>query len=155
MPNLWSRLISRVVTLLTLLTLTAGAYAQTAIWVDADTSDDYVGQRLAFALKEAVRGSSAMKVVDRPQDGSIYVRMLTMNPDKSNGGNLRTTYSITWTVQTLHSTPVEMYLTSTVGICGSDRVNSCAQNLAATTDEQASQVRRWVQNAVDSSKSKR
>ncbi len=132
-----------------LCTIAFQSYAQTAIWVEADASDDMIGSRLAYSIRETIRKSSGMKLVDRSEDASIYLHFLSINPDKRSNENYRTSYAVTWTVQTFHTPPVEMYLTSSVGICGSDKVSSCAEGIAATTDEQAQKIRRWIRNALD------
>jgi hypothetical protein len=125
--------------------------AQVKIYVAA-TAPDSVGARLAYALKEGIRRSASMSLADRKQDGALWVIFVTLDPDKSQGGSDRTIYSAVWTMQTFHDVPVTMYLSSTVGLCGSKRVQECADSLAAETDEQVSIVRSWVQSALEQEK---
>jgi hypothetical protein len=113
------------------------------------TTDDTVGNRLVFAIKESIRRSAGMQLVDRTQDGFIRMNIVTLDPDKSSGGGNRTIYSVVWTAQTFHRPSVTMYLTSSVGTCGTNRVSQCADGLVADTDEQASMVRGWVQDMID------
>lgn len=124
------------------------AYAQ-RVYVSA-TAEDSVGSRLAFAIKEGIRRSAGLSLADREDDGLIGVRIVTLDPDEDRGN--RTIYSVVWTVKTLHDTPVTMYLTNSVGICGSNRVAACADNLVADTDARATQVRGWIRDVLDRSK---
>ena len=56
------------------------------------TGDDSVGRKLAFAVREVVRGSRAFYLVI-PDDAGIQVRLITIDPDKPAAGN--------WTVATV------------------------------------------------------
>ncbi len=144
-------MLKRYFGLLLMVLATSTASSQTAIWVHS-TAEDTVGRQLAFELREAVRRSAAMSLADRSQDGRIYVRLVTMDPDSSSGGASRTIYSAVWTMQTFHDTPVEMFLTSYVGTCGRQRVASCAQGLAAITDEQVTDLRRMLKDVLEINK---
>lgn len=113
------------------------------------TGDDDVGVRLGYALKESIRRSSGLNLVDVEEDGRIAIRMVTINPDSDRqGGQIQTIYSMVVTAETFHETPVTMYLTNYVGYCGSSRVQSCAERLTAAADAQASKVRSWIRRAV-------
>jgi len=127
------------------------AFAQAKVFIDA-TASDRVGSRLAYAIKEGIRRSAGMSLADREEDSLIGVSIVTLDPDRSDSGGNRTIYSVVWTARTLHSTPVTMYLTNSVGICGVNRVASCADGLVADTDAQATKVRGWIRNIVDRSK---
>lgn len=132
-----------------LLLLTAkSSLAQTAVFVEA-TAPDPVGSRLAYAIKEGIRRSAGMSLADREADALIGVSLVTLDPDRSDAGGNRTIYSVVWTARTLHSTPVRMYLTNSVGICGTNRVSACADGLVADTDAQATKVRTWIRNVFD------
>jgi hypothetical protein len=62
------------------------------VYVEANAPDS-VGNRLVYAIREGIRRSSAMTLVDREQDGFISLKIVTLNPDESNT-SLRTVYSI-------------------------------------------------------------
>lgn len=119
-----------------------GAQAQAGmpVYVQA-TAPDAVGNRLVYAIREGIRRSSAMRLVDREQDGFLSLRIVTLDPDESSSSSLRTVYSIVWITKTLHEPPVSMYLTNSVGVCGANMVLQCADNLVADTDNQATFVR--------------
>ena len=128
------------------------AFAQMRVHVSS-TAEDTVGNRLTFAIREGIRRSAAMTLVDREQDAFILVRIVTLDPDRNDtASSTRTIYSVVWTTKTLHDTPVEMYLTSSVGLCGARRVAQCADGLVADTDREASEVRGWLQNFLDRTK---
>jgi len=118
----------------------------------AATADDLVGGRLVYAIKEGVRRSAGMQLVNRVQDGLIQVKIVTLDPDKDNKSGSRTIYSVVWTLQTFHNPPVTMYLTNSVGFCGSARVAQCADGLVADTDAQVSEVRGWIESAMEGMK---
>ena len=113
--------------------------AQMPVHIEATTPDS-VGNRLVFAMREAIRRSSSMTLEDRAEDGFLLLKVVTLNPDESARSN-RTIYSIVWISKTLHETPVQMYLTNSVGLCGTSRVQHCAEDIVAETDRQASFIR--------------
>lgn len=140
----------RYLVLLVLQGFVAGiSSAQNAIWVSA-TADDSVGRQLVFELKEGIRRSAAMRLVDRSQDAQVFIHLVTMDPDRPSGGGNRTIYSVVWTVQSFHANPLEVFLTTQVGICGYQRASACAGGLVATTDEQVSDLRRALRDLLDS-----
>lgn len=120
-------------------------HAQVKVFVSS-TAPDSVGNRLAYAVKEAIRRSSGMQLADREEDALISLSIVTLDPDKNYNESNRTIYSAVWTVQTFHSTPVSMYLTNSVGICGTGRVSQCADGLAADTDAKISSVRSLIRD---------
>ena len=138
-------LLARHVTALSLIWFASNANAQVSVWVN-NSSDDAVGRQLAFELREGIRRSAAMELADRMQDGRLYIRLVTLDPDDEGR---RTVYSATLTMQTFHETPVEMYLTSLVGTCGRNRVAECSRGLMARVDEQATDLRRLLRDALD------
>ena len=128
----------------------AKAQAGMPVYVESSAPDP-VGKRLVYAIREGIRRSSSMSLEDREKDGFISVRVVTLNPDDGSTP-VRTIYSVVWTTKTLHDTPVTMYLTNSVGLCGSAKVAECADGLVADTDEQASFVRSILRSIVDQNK---
>ena len=126
----------------------APALAQVKVHVSS-TAPDSVGGRLVFGVKEAIRRSSGMTLAEREQDALISVRIVTLDPDTNNSSNgYRTIYSLVWTARTMHATPVDMYLSNSVGLCGSGRVAECAEELTADTDKYSTIVVGWIQDAL-------
>jgi hypothetical protein len=125
------------------------ASAQIKVYLGA-TAQDMVGGRLAYAIKEGIRRSAAMQLVDREQDGFIRVNLVTLDPQTTSSTGINTIYSVVWTTQTFHTPPVTMFLHTVVGICGSERVAQCADSLVAITDEQVSNIRAVIQTILES-----
>lgn len=121
------------------------ATGQTAVHVHAD-ADDAVGARLAFALKERIRRSAGMALVDRASDAGLIVRFVTIETSSGAG----TSYSIVWTVPVPDA--LEVYRGHMVGYCGSDRVPSCSDRLTAETDRKAEELRVMIRDAADRSR---
>jgi hypothetical protein len=130
--------------LMLLLSLPSASRAQaTNVYVVA-RSEDEVGTRFVFVLKEAIRRSAAFRLVDRQADTVLTLHLVTMEtPSESRGS--ATSYSVTWTFRTSHETktPISVYMASTVGSCGRSRVEECAHGVLADTDQQATKARDW------------
>lgn len=123
-----------------LLMLSEIAGAQMPVQV-VHTGTDRIGQQLVFYYKEAIRGSNSFKIALEPTLG-IRVRVVTLDPDDANRG-YSTTYSVTWTWNNPQQ-PFDYYLTSYVGICGADRVRSCADDLLVVTSNQLEDLQRLL-----------
>ncbi|HPB91811.1 MAG TPA: hypothetical protein PLD80_09920, partial [Rugosibacter sp.] len=96
--------------------ISSPAMAQMKVYVQP-SAQDAVGGRLAYAIKEGVRRSSGMSLADRDEDAALTVSIVTLDPDRNTQtSSTRTIYSVVWTVKTLHSTPIDMYLTNSVGL---------------------------------------
>jgi len=94
-----------------------------------------------------------MELSDRIDDAVITIHIVTLDPDSNTQGrNTQTVYSAVWTAKTLHESPVEMYLTSIVGTCGSNRINECSEGLVADTDENANFIKEVIKNIISNSK---
>lgn len=135
----------------TLVAFTSSVAAQVPVWV-GNSSDDYLGKQLAFEIREGVRRSAGMALADRRQDGRIYLRLTTLDPDDNNR---QTVYSATFTVQTYHDIPLEMYLTSLAGACGRSRIAECARNLVAAADEHATDLKRMLRDVQDTERKRK
>jgi hypothetical protein len=102
-----------------------------------------VGGTLAYELREKIKASNQMELgrLDELVNG-IVVSLVTIDPEKeSKVEGAQTAYSVTWNYLIVkRDGTAQFYLSSSVGICGTDRVTSCAQNLAANTDKQRRRV---------------
>lgn len=107
------------------------------------SGDDMVGSTLAYELREKIKSSNQMELArsDKLANG-IVVSLVTIDPEEeSNVGATQTAYSATWNYLIVRRDgTAQFHLSSSVGICGADRVISCAQSLAASTDKQRRQV---------------
>jgi hypothetical protein len=115
-------------------------FAQTTrISVAVDHSgDDAVGARLAYAVREAVRGSHGYRL--ESADALFRIGIVTLNPDQGNSSN--------WTVASVVLTmrndlPLEkgnpqtwypIYLHSVVQTVGSSRITEQANSVLAKLD---------------------
>jgi hypothetical protein len=110
-------------------------------------SNDMVGGRLIYALKEQVRASQTYRLTTDPSESSIKVFVSTMNPDK--GLNNRTIYSI---VHLGYNLDAErwLYRNSFLGITGTLKVTESAESLMADIDTTAEilkkEVREYIEN---------
>jgi len=130
----------------------SSALAQVNVYVDS-TAPDSVGGRLSYRLKEGIRASAGMKLADTDAEALITARIVTLDPDaNSAASSSRTIYSLVLTAKTMHETPVDMYLTSFVGLCGTKRVEECADGLVADTDNWVTRVVGWIREASKGAK---
>lgn len=122
------------------------AFAQMPVHISAQTSDDLVGNRMVFALKEKIRRSAGMSLVDKEGSGVLTLRITTLDPDRKNkdSGN-QTIYSVAWTVESFHNPPMTIYLNSNVGLCGANRVQECADDFAADADKRATIIKKLLE----------
>lgn len=113
----------------------------------SSTADDTVGKRLVYAVQEGIEKSSSLHVT-YDSELSIGLSIVTLEGDRDRPGNF-TTYSVAW----LWHNPEQLwpyYLTSSVGTCGSNRVESCAHGLVANTHSEAEKIFKLIKAYVDS-----
>lgn len=123
-------------------TFVTSASAQMLVHVTSSGVDP-IGVRLAFAVREGIRRSAGMTLVDSRDDRLLGVHLVTMDPTKNDEG-LNTVYSLVWTLRTLDDRPVHIYLTSKIGACGATVIAECAESIVADTDKHATDYRRML-----------
>jgi hypothetical protein len=96
------------------------------------TTDDSVGNRLAYAIKEAVRASGQLELVPLRDDAFVSMDLVTLDLDKDGA---RTVYSLVLNTRDLDSEGLFHYQSSMVGSCGSSKVAECAQGVVANVDK--------------------
>jgi len=93
--------------------------------------DDQVGQSLAFALKEAIRGSQSFFLVDHdtlPESPRIVVRMVSLDLKlSSEQPGLDSAIAIVIVYDSLQTPGNGVYITSTIQLCGRKQVEFCAK----------------------------
>jgi hypothetical protein len=115
-------------------------YAQNTILVDGQADDnDITGENLIFKIKENIRSSKDMELINDENEAEFQMKILTLDPEKKGG---YTTYSIVWTAKLLNG--ANAFLNHTVGICSSDRVDLIAMNLVAKTDKVISDAQKII-----------
>lgn len=130
----------------------AASFAQVPVFV-ASAAPDAVGSRLVYAIKEGIRRSASMQLVDRSQDGRFIVEFVSLDPQRATANaGYQTVYSVVLVGLTFHSVPVPMYLTNFVGTCGSGRVPECADGVVASVDEQVSALRAIIKSGSEAVK---
>lgn len=103
-----------------------------------------MGKRLAFALRETIRNSSGYRLAQI--DNTLFaIHIVTFDPDKNaSTTGLRTVGSVTYTMSNL--LPIEernpqssysIFLSSSVFLVGSSRVEEQAKEIIAYLDENA------------------
>ena len=106
----------------------SSAVAETAgVFVGA-TADDDVGKALVVEVKNSIRSNPAFHL-EYLESASLYkIMIVTIDPDSkySNSGT-QTVYSTTLLANS--GEYFDYYLTSLVGHCGSEVVESCAQKM--------------------------
>ena len=119
------------------LALSTPAFSQNKIKVAIDaTSSDRVGRQFTFHVRDQI-GRSGMFAED--PSGALKISIVTLDPDDDDNGN-RTIYSYTFLIAG-DDENLDSYLTSGVGICGAQKVQSCAQGLFTELGEQVETIR--------------
>lgn len=110
------------------------------VYVDATTNDP-IGTQLVYFLRETLRGSNGMQLVDSEDDSVIQIRLVTLDPDHDA---IQTVYSAVITSNQIGNDTAKLYRTNIVGRCGADRVQSCAIGLASDLDKQLVAIRQEI-----------
>lgn len=93
---------------------------------------DLVGQRIAYRIREGVRSSSSMRLSNVSGGAIIEARLLCLNSSLENSST-RSIHSLI-IVFPNYPSPYDYLLASSIGSCGSDRVDSCADTMIARID---------------------
>lgn len=127
----------RVLFSIVLLAASCQAIAKMPVEVAA-TTDDSVGRRLVYALKEKIRDSSSLEFSLDDSATRMQARIVTLERDPNNIGSA-TVYSlvVTWVNP---EQPFPFLITQYTGYCGTSRVESCADDLVAEISEQSDQL---------------
>lgn len=105
--------------------------------------NDSVGQGVAFALKEAIRGSQALRFVDHeptPSTPRIVVYISTLSVQEKENISSALSYSIAYDSSEFPA--LGALLTSIAGICGRRETETCAKNFLVRIDRTLEQFRR-------------
>lgn len=100
---------------------------------------DPVGGQLANEVKEHIQESTTMRLSYENEDRLLVV-IITMDPDtETDGGGLRTIYSVAITWINLEKA-FPFYLSGNVGHCGAMLISDCAERITARIYEQIERV---------------
>ncbi len=113
------------------------AQAQSKVSVVA-VSNDTLGIRLVYEVKEKIRGSKGMQLASE-SDSGISIRITTLDPQdaflRTPG---KTAYSAVFTTQTIDDQTI--FISNVLGICGQDSLSQCAAEIVAKADLYASEI---------------
>lgn len=106
-----------------------------------DYSEDIVGKRLVYNIKEKIRESHLMRLTyfDEPRIKVTIASIAKFEDDPS----VATIYKVVWLLADTKWSPeildytYPIYLNSTFGYCGSKRVSETAEGIVADTDDMA------------------
>ena len=103
-------------------------------------SDDSVGSKLIYEIKNKIQQSALMQLKgDDPYRVAIFVS--TLENDREYSGTA-TVYSVAWVAYDPAGDIWRSFMWSTVGICGANRVESCASGLVANTYEAIEELKK-------------
>jgi len=109
--------------------------------VSADfTAPDDVGKQIASKIRQKIALSPLMTFISSEKTTSLRLKLVTLNPDDGSSQN-QTVYS---KVLVFHpdSGGLDLYLSSSVGTCGRNKVDQCAETIFADIDEWADAIRK-------------
>ena len=119
----------------------------TAVFVNAN-AQNLVGLRFIHAVKEGIRKCAGQTLVECQADADITLHIITFDPDINGPESyrgLRTVYTAVWTAHMPHESQTDVFLSHTVGTCGTDRILEGADYLIALTDARISEILSWGQ----------
>ncbi len=106
------------------------------------SGNDQVGKRLAFAVRERVRKSAGMRLV--PQDyfetNYLLVTLVSLDTSPREPGSA-TAAALTYSLDGQDMPGLGIHLTTFVQSCGSSRVDTCADGIAANIDDVGAKTR--------------
>ena len=117
--------------------------AQTKTPIELDhTGKDNAGRLFAFELKEAIRGSQSMRLLEGPSV-EPRIRVLLVSIDATGGSQtgIRTAVSTSILYDSVDVPLGGAYLTSLVQICGRNVMAACARDLLADIDREIESLR--------------
>ena len=103
------------------------------------TSDDSVGQRLVVAIRERIRASISMTITTKRDIPRIVVSITTLDPAPPSG--TQTIYSVSLVYDGPPGPLIGVYVGNTVGLCGAERIQGCADSIFAAMESLIDGVR--------------
>jgi hypothetical protein len=106
--------------------------------------DDPVGQAFVLALKEAIRGSNSLLLVDNeilPETPRIVVHVISVDNVVAEKG-VSSAIGIIIVYKGSQTPGDGIYLSASVSICGKDRVESCAKSTLPDIDRSVEFLRK-------------
>lgn len=110
-----------------------------------DLSDDMVGERLVYYVKEGIRESNAFRLTNSDES---RVKLIISTMDRfQDTPNISSQYCVVWVFVGASNSdfPWPIYLNHTIGYCGSDVVKTSAEGIVASTDRLISEIQKYWQ----------
>lgn len=135
----------RSVAAIALLLACAVAFAQAAKRIPVvveHSGTDAVGQRMAFELREGIRGSQAMRLVaDRDANPRITIHLVSIDESSTSPGSA-SALAIVFAYDSDELPHLGYLLNAYVQTCGTKRTSECARNILAYVDQSIEKVRK-------------
>jgi hypothetical protein len=116
--------------------------AKIKIYFQTDASD-VVGRQLVFMLKDKIRASATFTETLDENNSFFIVDMVTIDPSVSGDG-LSTIYAFDILLE--NDKGFNYFLTQFVGVCGSQKVESCASDLYRYIGEELEKLNQITKN---------
>lgn len=104
------------------------------------SGDDQVGVRYVFELREAIRASNSMRLVDQSNEPRIKVSVVTVDSDRNNTG-VAAGIATTVVYDSMDIPLNGAHMTTLVQVCGEQRVAGCARGLLSWIDSSVNTLR--------------
>jgi hypothetical protein len=96
------------------------------------TSDDTVGKRLVYRIKEDIRRSATFEITSNTKVPRLKITIVTLDPIPAGSSGISTIFSYVMLASGVYFD--DIFITSGVGICGLQKINNVAQNMVAEID---------------------
>ncbi|UNK50936.1 hypothetical protein MNR01_08030 [Lysobacter sp. S4-A87] len=103
---------------------------------------DAVGRQFVDAVREQLRESPDLALVEASNGARIRLKIATLDPD--NDSARRTVYSVVVTVRPVDR-EVDVYWNNYVGLCGQARVQACARSIVEEAGAPAASLRTIIE----------
>lgn len=116
------------------------------VLVELQCENDPVAERIGYKIREGIRNSSSMTLVNTYSESVIQYSMVCLDPDAGTKGSItRYSYAVTTTNIDGH---YDYLLTHGVQSCGTRRVDECAEGQVATIDSALSRALAHIENGT-------
>ena len=106
------------------------------------TGEDPVGQKIAFELREGIRGSQAMRLVTENEASYRFTVHLVSQDENANSSGLSSGLAVTFAYDANDLPHLGYLITTYVQACGANKTQQCAWNLLAYIDRSLEKLRR-------------
>lgn len=101
------------------------------------SGDDSIGKQIAFLMLEEIRKSGSFRHTFDKSESVFTVSLVSMDP---SGDAHHSIYS--YSILLTNNDGFDYFITSYVGVCGSQRISTCAVDLFSNLGVQLEEIRR-------------